>query len=68
MLRVWREKVDGAEMTVKVRPKVKNKPFKETARIVEYQALRFEMERLSDEMDILWSAMTLKEQDYLDAL
>ena len=68
MLRVWREKVDGAAVTVKVKPKVKNKPFKETAGIVEYQALRLEMERLADEMDILWSAMTLKEQDYLDAL
>ena len=68
MLHVWREKVDGAEMKPKVKPKVKNKPFKETARIVEYQALRLEMERLGDEMDILWSAMTLKEQDYLDAL
>ena len=68
MLRVWREKVDGAAVIVKVKPKVKNKPFKETARIVEYQALQVEIERLADEMDIVWDAMTPKEHDYLDAL
>ena len=68
MLRVWREKVDGAEMTVKVKSKVKNKPFKETAGIVEYQALLLEIESLADEMEAVWLAMTPKEHAYLDAL
>ena len=63
-------KVDGAAVTRRMASKVTKKPavkkFKETTRVVEYQGLQDQVEKIYEQMDDLWYKMTESERDHVD--